>query len=750
MARQRPRPDLPRPAAGRPASRTPAAVAGGLAALALSVATALLAADAPPAKKALTLEAVSGPFGAFARGIQALRWRDGKTFTFVVSEGFGKGAKSALWEESAESGKKMKLLDAIPLDGVDPGGEPRTLPVAGALWSPKGTALLASGEDDLWLYELGAKAARRLTNDAAEEEHPTFSPDGSRVAYVKGNDLWVVDLEAGKETRLTRTGSATVLNGTLDWVYEEELAHRNGGRSFEWSPDSTAIAYLRLDQARVPEYPIVDFLPTNGKVEMQRYPCPGDPNAIPSVHLVTASGPDAGREVAATPDPEELVSPDLSFTADGKGVSFTTMDRGQSSIDAWLLSRDGTIRKLLHETDPAWINSHEPPIFLPDGSGFLWQSERSGFLHFYRYGMDGALRGAVTKGTWMVDGSHDLDAAAGTLTFVGTGKDPRDRQAYRVRWDGTGFTQLTSEPGTHKVVPAPGGAYLLDTFSSVDAPPKTVLRGKDGAVIRLVDQPANKLSEYALGAVELGSFTGSDGTLFYTRLVKPPDFDPSKRYPVIVDVYGGPHAQVVTNSFPRSAFDQLCASKGFLVFSMDNRGSWGRGHAFETPILKRMGEQELADQLEGIAWLKRNPWVDGSRIGIWGWSYGGYMTLYAATHAPETFKVAVAGAPVTHWKYYDSIYTERYMKLPADGKDAYEKTAPLTAAAKLGPKLLILHGTSDDNVHMQQTITFADALMRAGKDFTFVPLPRQKHGPRDPAARLYANKRILEFFEKNL
>jgi dipeptidyl-peptidase-4 len=233
--------------------------------------------------------------------------------------------------------------------------------------------------------------------------------------------------------------------------------------------------------------------------------------------------------------------------------------------------------------------------------------------------------------------------------------------------------------------------------------------------------------------------------------VKPPDFDPRKKYPVIVYVYGGPHAQVVQDRWGSATlFDHLCATKGFLVWAMDGRGSWGRGHAFESGILKKLGELELSDQLEGVVQLKKLPFVDPARVGIWGWSYGGYLTLYAATHSGDLFKAAVAGAPVTHWKYYDSIYTERYMKLPKDNPEGYEVSAPVTSADKLGPRLLILHGTSDDNVHMQQTMAFVDALMKARKDFTFVPLPRQKHGPREPAARLYANQRILEFFEKNL
>jgi dipeptidyl-peptidase 4 len=319
-----------------------------------------------------------------------------------------------------------------------------------------------------------------------------------------------------------------------------------------------------------------------------------------------------------------------------------------------------------------------------------------------------------------------------------------------VKLDGTGLTRLTSEEGTHGLLLSPGGRWFVSSFSSVTTPPRTFLRKADGSVALVLDEPANPAADYAMPTVELGSLRGADGTLFYTKLLKPADFDPAKKYPVVVSVYGGPHAQVVRNAWAPPSIDAVLAAKGILVWSMDNRGSWGRGHAFETPVLRNLGTLELRDQLEGIAELKKRPFVDGSRIGIHGWSYGGTMTLVAATHAGDVFRAAAAGAPVTDWKFYDSIYTERYMKLPKENAEGYKASSLLPAAGKLGTKLLILHGTSDDNVHMQNTMVFIDELTKAKKDYGFVPLPRQKHGPRDPAARYYAYKRIAELFEETL
>jgi dipeptidyl-peptidase-4 len=706
----------------------------------------------PAGAKPLTIEAVYGEPPLVSPNASGFSWRDGRHVTFVTTEGSGTDARATLWEVDATTGTKRALLAKPELPAAGPGGTPKPLPLARYQWNTAGTAILLTADSDLWLWRSDGRAGEkpeRLTHDPEPEEQPQFSPDGRRVAYVKRNDLWALDLAAGTEKRLTTTGNERVLNGKLDWVYEEELANRRSGRSFEWAPDGTSIAYLRLDESRVPEVPIVDYSGEGERLTRQRYPRAGEPNPVPSVHVVGLDGVETAR-YAPGPD-DVLVAPELSWTPDAASVAFGVLDRVQTKLETFLLPRAGGAPKLLHsEADPAWINAIEPPRFLKDGSGFLIVSERTGFAHLYRYGMDGRLRNAVTKGDWMIDGPWEVDETSGRVFYVSTEKDPRERHVCSVRLDGTSPKRLTPEDGTHGLVLAPGGRWFVSSFSSISTPERTWLRRSDGSVAALLDEPANRLGEYALPTTELGSFRGADGTLFFTSLTRPPGFDPARKYPVVVYVYGGPHEQLVRNVFRPPGVDAVLAGKGILVWTMDNRGSWGRGHAFETPILRRLGTVELSDQLEGIAELRRRAYVDTDRIGIRGWSYGGYMSLLAATHAGGVFRVAAAGAPVSDWTFYDSIYTERYMKLPKENAEGYRTSSPLRSAGMLAMPLLILHGTSDDNVHLENTMAFAEKLMTARKDYDFVPLPRQPHGPRDPAARLYAYQRIAEFFERTL
>ncbi|MGH9401561.1 MAG: alpha/beta fold hydrolase, partial [Terriglobia bacterium] len=541
--------------------------------------------------------------------------------------------------------------------------------------------------------------------------------------------------------------------------------------AYEWSPDGKKIAYLQLNDAPVPEYPLTRFLKDHVSIFEQRYPQPGDPNPVASMRIVQVNG--RGREQTfRLSGGDEYIVPSFLWAPDSKMVCFLTLNRDQTreTVRLW----DGkTEQNPVVETDPYWINNVEAPQFVDGGQEFLWLSERDGWNHLYLYTRSGKLVRALTSGDWMIDHpmfqnvpsyqisqvdqlgqvgqAGQAEGAKDWVYFESTKPDPRERQLDRVRLDGTGFEQLTHKHGTHALTLSPDGRYLIDQFSSINTPPEVRLLKSDGTYVATIDKPVNQLAEYALGQTEFVTLRASDGSTLYGRLTKPPDFDAEKQYPVIVDVYGGPGVEIVRNQWNATSWmDQLFAEHGFLVWSLDNHGSEGRGHAWETVIFKDMGKRELADQLKGVDFLKSRPYVDASRLGIFGWSYGGYMTLYALTRAPDVFKCGVTGAPVTDWHYYDSIYTERYMRTPDKNAQGYQDSSDVAAAGRLRAKLLLIHGVADDNVHLMNTINFINALIENRIPYQIYLQPSQKHGFSDAAAIWYRNERIFQFFMRNL
>jgi dipeptidyl-peptidase-4 len=732
------------------------------AALAAPLSTFVPAAPATGLER-LTVERVSDP--ALAGPVPThLVWHpDGRRLTYLRPA----GAQLDLHAFDPRSGQDVLLVSGAAL-GLPPGPESSTS-LSHGQWMPDGRSLLVPAGGDVYLVDVATARARALVKTPEEEELPEASPDGRLVAFTRAGDLFVVDVRTGRESRLTRSGSDTLLNGRLDWVYEEELGNRSG-QGFAWAPDSRAIAFLQLDQSRVPTFPIVDFLPVRNMVTWQRYPEAGAPNPVVRLGVVGvgkdgAAGPVRLVDVAD----DAYIAPQLAWTPDSRDVAFQQLDRAQDDLQLRLVSvprspRDplGAPRTIVHETSRRWVNLLLPPRFLDDGRRFLWLSERSGFAHVYLCDLAGSCR-AVTRGQWMVDARVSFSAAArgqplvldeksGFVYFRATEKDPRERHLYRIRLDGTGFARLTREDGTHETVVSPDGRYFADTWSHATTPPRVWVQSQDGTKRWNIETNADApILGFERATVAWDELTASDGSTLYAALLKPPDFDPGKRYPVVVSVYGGPHAQLVINSWGlASPFQHLLATHGFLVWKLDNRGSAGRGLAFESVVSRRLGQAELADQLLGVAHLRSLPFVDPQRIGITGWSYGGYMTLYALTHAPDAFRAGVAGAPVTDWARYDTIYTERYMGTPAENPQGYRDGSPLAAAADLKAALLLIHGTSDDNVHIANTLAFAAALIEADRPPSLLIDPGQRHGFRPRADRTARDQAILDFFERTL
>jgi dipeptidyl-peptidase-4 len=652
-------------------------------ALLLLLAPALLAGQPP-----LTVERIfSEPplDGALPREVHWLA--DGARFSFLASEGEGKQAPASLWIEDGTTGVRTKVVAEAELASADGGDKAVQPKLAGYQWSPAGDTLLLEGGGDLFLFTVATHAVRCLTTTPAEEELAEFSPDGRWVSFVRENDLFALELASGREVRISQGGDASHLNGKLDWVYGEELAGRKP-TGYVWSPDSRCLAFIRLDESKVTRFPIVDPLALHPVPEQQQYPLPGD--ALPGVGLSI---------VPVRPDPDgELIRRDQRFDTanatylprfgwfpDGRALWYELLDRPQTHLE---LVREelagGRTDTVLVETDAAWVNLHDDQRFLPDGR-FIWWSERSVFGHLYLVDRSGASR-ALTSGSWGVTKLVTVDTERGAVLFVGAKEGALERQLYRVRLNGSGLERLTREQGTHSVDVAPGGRLILDTWSRAMEPPVMRVLDASGKPLRTVVplQPA-VIDPAFLGSLEFLTVKAADGTPLHASLMKPASFNPGRRYPVVVYVYGGPDAQVVTDAWGRrnALFHLYLLSKGFLVFSLDNRGSAARGREFERALLRRFGKVELDDQLAGVAYLRSLPYVDASRIGVWGWSYGGYLTCYALANAPGVFAAGAAVAPVTDWRMYDAIYTERYLKLPVDNEAGYRDSSPVHQVSKL-------------------------------------------------------------------
>ncbi len=728
--------------------------------LALPLAPGSLAAEPLPK---LTIERINSEPSLSGTLPTRLQWHpDGKRLTFLRRS----GDASSLFALDVKTEKTSLVLDGTKV--LMPGDKPKPLSLATASWLAEGGALLVPAGGDIFTVDAATGSVRALVQTPDAEEYAEASPDGTRVAFVRKSDLWVVDVASGRETRLTHGGSETLLNGKLDWVYEEELASRSG-QAYLWSPDSRSIAYLQLDQSRVPTFPIVDFLPVRNAVEWQRYPEAGAPNAIVRVGVV-------GLAKDGTPGPERLVSftpddvyvlPQLGWTPDSRQVAFQHLNRAQNELELRLLPVGsspaeplGAPRTVLTERSKTFLNTFGPPRFLKDGRRFLWLSERDGFAHVYVCETTGTCR-AVTSGAWTVDAQVSfmgagpgmvLDERSGFLYFTASEKDVRERHLYRVRLDGTGRTRLTREDGTHRTVVSPDGRAYADTWSDVATPPKVWVTTQDGTKRWTLEENAHPpILDFERASHEWALVKAKDGTTLHASLVKPATFDPARRYPVVVRVYGGPHAQDVTNTWNQvSPTEHLWASRGFLIWKLDNRGTSNRGTAFESATFRDLGRVELEDQLAGVEHLKTLPFVDPERIGITGGSYGGYMTLYALTNAPDVFRSGVAVSSVTDWKLYDSIYTERYMGTPEGNPKGYETSAPLLKAGQLKADLLLVHGSADDNVHLANTLAFVSALIKAGKPYALQVHPRQLHGFRAKEDRVARDRAVLAHFERTL
>jgi dipeptidyl-peptidase 4 len=627
----------------------------------------------------------------------------------------------------------------------------------GLTFNKSQTAVLLNYSNDLYYYELGSPRAIRLTSTPEPETDESFSPDGRSIGFVRNFNIYVVDVAAQKERPLTTNGNKDLLNGRLDWVYEEEIYGRGVTQGYWWSPDSAVIAFLSLDETGVQDFDVIDHIPVGQEVEVMKYPKAGQTNPRVKLGVVNASGGDLRWIDLATYQSLEFLITRVGWTPDSKNVIFEVQNREQTWLDLNLgESRTAGLRTLLREVSRAWVEVVELPQVLDDGS-FLWQSDRSGWRHIYHYSADGKLIRQLTTGQWDVREFFGVSSDNWIYFSAGEHSSIAD-DIYRVKLDGTGFARISQDEGNHRADFNPQFTTFVGTWSSISTPTQIRLHKSDGTIVRVIEEgKIPRLAEYRLSKPELLNVKARDGFVMEAMMIKPPNFDPNKKYPVLIHSYAGPGAPTVRNTWGAKfnggiagyMWHQMLAQRGYIIWVCDNRSASQKGMQSQYPVFRNLGELELQDLEDSITWLKSQSFIDANRIGLWGWSYGGFMTAYALTHS-KSFKMGIAGAPVTDWRNYDTVYTERYMGRPQDNLEGYRKSSVLEAAKDLHGKLLIIHGTIDDNVHLQNTIQFVNVLQLAGKHFDLMLYPKSRHGVTQPLRVKHLREIMTNFILENL
>ncbi|MGY6744757.1 MAG: S9 family peptidase [Cecembia sp.] len=562
--------------------------------------------------------------------------------------------------------------------------------------------------------------------------YATLSPDNDKVAFVKDNNLFVVDLATNALTQVTQDGKWNhIINGAADWVYEEEFSM---SKAFEWSPDGKKIAFIRFDETEVPEF----NMQTWGKLYPEdyrfKYPKAGENNAEVSIHIYHLDSKETIHVNAG--EEKDIYLPRIYWTNDGNALAYIRLNRLQNQLDLlYANAKDGSSQLILQENAKTYVdlNYNDDLRFLEGNKGFIRTSEQDGFKHIYHHDNQGKLIRQITSGNWEVTNLVGVDEKNKKIYYISTEASPLERNLYVINMDGKGKKVLTPEKGSTSVNMSKDFKYYIANHSNAQTPLKVTLNEASGKLVKVLEDNAelkSKLETYSLSPREFFSFNTIDGTALNGYMIKPADFDESKKYPVLMYVYGGPGSQNVTNSWggTRDFWHHHLAAEGYIIVCVDNRGTGARGRDFKHMTYANLGKLETEDQIAGAKFLAGMPFVDASRIGIWGWSYGGYMSSLALLMGNDVFKAAIAVAPVTTWRYYDTIYTERYLQTPQLNAAGYDDYSPITHVNKMKGNYLLIHGTGDDNVHYQNAVDMVDALIKADKHFDVMFYPNRNHG----------------------
>lgn len=603
-------------------------------------------------------------------------------------------------------------------------------------------------------YVLNIETGELIGVDSDKIQEPHFSPDGSKIAYGKENNLFIKDLETKEASPITTDGKKNeIINGIADWVYEEEFAIV---RMFDWSADSSYLAYIRSDERNVPEFSMDVYgkalYPTQ---EVFKYPKAGEANSEVSLHIYSLSTATT-QAIDFSQLETDYYIPRLQWTKEPHTLAVQLTNRHQNILDlVYVDPQKGTYVEVLREEDPAaYIEVNDDWTFMEDGS-FIWTSERDGWNHIYHYNRKGELINQVTKGDWDVTRYYGLNAKKKTLYYQSTERGSIYRDVYSIQANGKNKKQLSTNKGTNNASFSADKSLFINTHSSSKSPASyTLHNSSNGKLLRSIldnNELLKKLEDYNLPEKEYGTIAISGYQLnMYT--IKPVDFDPTKKYPVLLYQYSGPGSQTVSDSWlgTNDYWHQLLTQHGYIVVSVDGRGTGFKGAEFKKMTQKELGKYEVIDQTLVAEKLGEKPYIDEDRIGIWGWSYGGFMSANAIFQAPDVFSTAIAVAPVTSWRFYDTIYTERYMQTPQENPSGYDNNSPLTHAANLKGNLLLVHGTSDDNVHVDNTMKLIDVLIQQNKDFDWLIYPDKDHGIYGGNTRLHLYNKMTEYILKHL
>lgn len=717
-------------------------------------------AQAQQVKKDITLEDIyksttfSGvpffPPESMNDGIHFSQFHDTLTYGEIVQYDYISFAKSGVILHGSTLIPEGKT-EPIKIDGYSFSPDESKI----LIWNGTERIYRHSTRENYFIYDRNTKKCVALST-GGKQSYAHFSPDGNKIAFVRENNLFIKDLSSGKaESQITMDGKInSIINGAVDWVYEEEFSMSVG---YEWSADGNKLAFYRFDESNVKEFQMTEYGSLYPSQYKYKYPKAGEENSKVDIYVYDLKTTSSKKVDLG--DQTDIYFPRIEWSADPNILSVQKLNRLQNQLDLYLVKFDdkgnSSSSVIMTEKSDSYVEVQDHLTFLQNKKHYIWSSEKDGFLHFYLYDMKGKLVNQITKGNWDIVDLKGVDEKTNTVFYTSAESSPTQRDLYSIKLDGKGKKQLSPVGGSTSAAFSTGMKYYIQYHSDANTPNEITLHNADGKLIKVLENNSKlkeRLTGYNLSKKEFFKFKTTEGVELNGWMIKPPNFDAKKKYPVFMTVYGGPGANTVNNQWEGSGYfwHQMIAQKGYIVVSVDNRGTGYRGRDFKRITYKQLGKYETIDQMEAAKYLGGLAYVDKSRIGIQGWSYGGYMSSLCITKGADLFKMAIAVAPVTNWRYYDSIYTERYMALPQDNAKGYDDNSPVNHVAALKGKYLLIHGTADDNVHFQNSVEMVTALVKANKQFVSFYYPDKNHGIRGGNTSFHLYTMMTNFILDNL